>query len=272
MAMNEFQRLSYLSSIGIESYVPRLVLPFAPKPMLCELPRTVFVSTHAESFTFPENERRLKLESSSPVIVTLEAANAILPVNSLLDNLFPNKKTIQSTLIGTHKAPAPIESVKSQLVESFSLSIVRPVDGVMIVDSRDTKLALPTELLLRNVLQTIFPSQALRLNQDILRWPMMENSFAKPNVDDARAELQTWLSVQHERQPIDFLWLMGRNASVYFLSQEVLPAEYLWCSVSLAQLNSKALILPSLNELLLRPQSKKQLYSALQLYHFSNHE
>jgi hypothetical protein len=268
--MNEFQRLHYLSSMGIDSYMPRLILPFAPQPILCEFPEAVFVPTCSESFTSPHSERSLGSDLS--VVVPLEETNAILPVNSLLDNLFPNKKTIQSTLNVVHKTSALVESIKSQLVESFSLSIVRPVDGVMIIDSRDTQLALPTELLLRNLLRAIFPSQTLRLNEDVLRWPMIENSFAKPHINDARTELQTWLSVQHESQPIDFLWLMGKNASLYFLAEETPLAESLWCSVSLAQSDNKALILPSLNELLLQPQLKKRLYVALQSYHFPNHE
>jgi hypothetical protein len=280
VVMNELQRLGYLSSLEIESYMPRLGLPFAPKPMLCDLSDAVFVSPEHESVeSSSEALESEALESEVPeVVVTLEATRAILPVGSLLDNIFPNEKIIQATLPSVHKTSASLALSTSQepatphLIESFSLTIVRPVDGVMIIDSRNTKLALPTELLLRNVLRTIFPSQTLRLNEDVLRWPMIENNFAKRNIDDARTELQTWLSVQHENQPIHFLWLMGINASLYFLPPENILTEYLWRSISLAQFTTKALVLPSLNELLHRPQLKKQLYIALQDYHFSPHE
>ncbi len=153
-------------------------------------------------------------------------------------------------------------------VAAFSLSVWRPIDNLMIIDSRNTKLALPTELLLTNILRSFFPTEILDLKNEVLRWPMIENNFATHTLVDAKTELQTWLSVQCEIRPIKYLWLMGDNASNYFLSLETERNIYLWQSILLADSSINALILPSCNELLQRPLLKNQLSSAFKRYHF----
>ena len=178
------------------------------------------------------------------------------------------KKVVRSAAVPVSAADILAQlDTKPVTIEPFSLSIWRPLDGVMIIDSRNTKLALPTELLLNNVLRSVFSTQAIKPQEEVLRWPMIENSFAKRSKSDARTELQTWLSVQHEIRPIRYLWLMGSNAATYLLPESVEYTVSIFNKLALLDSTLGALVLPSLNELLQKPSSKKQLLSALRDYH-----
>jgi hypothetical protein len=263
--MNELQRQHYLSALGVDTYMPRWHLPFAPQSNVCELPvipNDVQASANMET----------KVESVTSQIQLVQViktlSNEASPVNHLMGDILETKKAVKSVALTTNAADILAQlNTKPITIDAFSLSIWRPVEGVMIIDSRNTKLALPTELLLNNILRSVFSNQALKPQEEVLRWPMIENSFAKRTADDARTELQTWLSVQHELRPIRYLWLMGSNATTYLVQQQISVADTIFQSVTLADPIIQALNLPSLNELLQNPSTKKTLFSALHRYH-----
>ncbi len=263
--MNELQRQHYLSALGVDTYMPRWYLPFAPISVLCELPV-------AEVETPWLDRLEVKIESltapthSQPVSKSISPDAS--PVNNLIGDILETKKITKAINQPTSAADILAQlDTKPLTIEPFSLSIWRPLDGVMIIDSRNTKLALPTELLLNNVLRSVFSNQALKPQEEVLRWPMIENSFAKRSKSDARTELQTWLSVQHEIRPIRYLWLMGSNAATYFLPESVEYTVSIFNKIALLDSTFGALVLPSLNELLQKPSSKQKLFSALRDYH-----
>ena len=263
--MNELQRQHYLSALGVDTYMPRWHLPYAPLSVVCELP---LASIDVQSPTKIE----ASVESVAPLIqtahLTKTLSNEVSPVNNLMGDILETKKAIKSATLPTSAADILAQlNAKPVTIDAFSLSIWRPVEGVMIIDSRNTKLALPTEILLNNILRSIFSNQTLKPQEEILRWPMIENSFAKRTVDDARTELQTWLSVQNEIRPIRYLWLMGSNAAAYLLPAQTVISDALFQSVALADSTIHALNLPSLNELLQKPATKQKLFSALRQYH-----
>lgn len=261
--MNELQRQHYLSALGVDTYMPRWHLPFAPHSIVCELPSAPIDTL---SSTKIESKVDSVIPQSKHVIKTL--SNEVSPVNNLMGDILETKKTVKPAAVPTSAADILAQlNTKPVTIEAFSLSIWRPIDGVMIIDSRNTKLALPTELLLNNILRSIFSNQALKPQEEVLRWPMIENSFAKRTADDARTELQTWLSVQHEIRPIRYLWLMGANATTYLLPPQTSIADTLFQPVSVADSAIQALSLPSLNELLQNPSNKQKLFSALRQYH-----
>lgn len=261
--MNELQRQSYLSALGVDTYMPRWHLPFAPASVVCDLSEVVNDAPLQET-------PAIKAESNfAPIQLAQSVApvNEKSPVSHLMGDMLDSKKSAKPALnpISAADILAQLDA-KPIVIEAFSLSIWRPIEGVMIVDSRNTKLALPTELLLNNILRSVFSDQALKSQEEVLRWPMIENSFAKRTINDARIELQTWLSVQHEIRPLRYLWLMGTNAASYLLPENATYSQSVFNGVNLDDSSIKALILPSLNELLQKPAFKQQLYSALQHY------
>lgn len=134
---------------------------------------------------------------------------------------------------------------------------------MLVLDVRDAQLALPTELLLSNMLRAYTPDVTPHLGEELLRWPMVENRFVSRTVDDACAELQTWLAVESELRPVSCLWLMGYKAAAYFVAQDVSLETKLFQRVPLSVGGLSALYLPSLNELLQAPQQKSAVWKAL---------
>jgi len=290
--MNELQRQHYLSALGVDTYMPRWHLPFAPISIACELPAVILNAQRQEN---PAVKTESNFVQAQPVHTIKSVSTELSPVNQLMGDLLQAKKSgkpvvtvsnnavpanLGSTNSGavnsvpTNAMPINAADILAQLdakpitIESFTLSVWRPLEGVMIIDSRNTRLALPTELLLNNILRSVFSQQVLKPLEEVLRWPMIENSFAKRTVNDARIELQTWLSVQHEINPVRQLWLMGVNAASYLLPETTIYKDSHFQSVSLADSSIKALVLPSLNELLQKPAAKQQLFSANHRYQF----
>jgi hypothetical protein len=267
--MNELHRQMYLSALGVDTYMPRWYLPFAAQSIACELP----VATEATAPNTPQVgvqvEYIVKPNLIQSALQTLSVTPS--PVNHIIGDILDTKKAAKQNiqLIGAAEILAQLNT-KPVTLDPFSLSIWRPVDGVMVIDSRNTKLALPTELLLNNVLRSVFSHQALKSQEEVLRWPMIENSFAKRSSLDARNELQTWLSVQNEIRPIRYLWLMGLNSAAYLLPETDMYAELLFKATSVVGISINALILPSLNELLKNPASKQKLFAAISAYHLAS--
>lgn len=250
--MNELERQAYLSAFGIESYMPRWRLPFAPESVPCVLPVLENAKPEQGDSLLIAPEARPS-EAVSTVTVDLlanlkERPAPVAPVNA--DSIL---KTLEE-----NKLPA---------LQPFSLSIWRPVSGMLIVDSRNTTLALPTDLLLNNILRACLGNEKFNLSEEILRWPMIENRFVSRTAVDARNELQTWLAVENELRPINRLWLLGDDASSYFISQDINAMENHWKTVPVAGLSGNmdltALLMPSLNEILKNPLDKARLWAAI---------
>lgn len=251
--MNELQRQAYLSALGIENYAPRWLLPSAPVSVACVIP--VFDIPIAPIVTSPV----------SLVAATIEA-------HTQRNSPAPNLLTTIADLGEQKKAPLAINAAailqqldekKAPVVQPFSLSVYRPQPGFLIIDSRNTKLALPTEVLLNNLLRAHFKAGQFGFGEEVLRWPMIENRFVSRTEDDARNELQTWLAVENELRPIHTLWLMGESAACYWLASGSDWSASCWTAQSIKDLSLQALILPSLNQLLQNPAQKSRLWACL---------
>ncbi len=268
--MNELRRQHYLSALGVDTYMPRWLLPFAPMPVACELPDNtsdIYSGEHSSRSVKPVASPQ-QIESILNPRVYDPLPTESSPVNHLIGEMLKVKETAKPAARLSSAADILAQlNIKPATVEPFSLSVWRPLEGVMIVDSRKTQLALPTELFLNNILRAVFSNQEYKNQEEILRWPMIENSFAKRTAKDARNELQTWLSVQHEIRPVRYLWLMGVNAATYLLPDSTAYNESLYKIVPVTDFSIQALVMPSLNEILQSPSTKQKLFSALGFFH-----
>lgn len=259
--VNELQRQAYLSALGIENYMPRMILPFAPSSSVCELP--VFAEPR-------ETTSQQDTLSPIPVIAAEVTSQANTTRNTAASDILADVVHAKKSSVPVNAASIleQLETKKAPIVEPFALSLWRPVSGFLIVDSRNSSLALPTELLLNNILRTFLPTIKPDLREEVMRWPMIENRFVSRTADNARNELQTWLAVENELRPIDRLWLMGDNAARYLLSEDIKPADACWQEHSLnltgAGVNLlRAVVLPSLVELLQNPLLKARLWASV---------
>jgi len=245
--MNELQRQAYLSSFGIENYMPRWVLPAAPES------RQVFIPCEPlmEGYSLDVPEPKAEAESLVKGVADQTLA--------LLDEPAPKP------------APEPVSAASilellgssTVAIAPFSLSVWRPQAGFLLIDARAVTLALPTELLLVNILKAVFSLDLTDLQEEVLRWPAVENRFVKQTLESARSELQTWLAVENELRPIKRLWLLGENSARYLLAADQSYADLLWQQPVIPHLALPALVLPSLSELLQSPALKSRLWSCL---------
>lgn len=251
--MNELQRQVYLSVFGIENYMPRWHLPFAPESVACLVP-VITPTLEVASISVSA------IPSQPPIAVTTSLERE--PPHRLLADI--NAPSSAPVRISVASILQQLEEKPVDIVPPFSLSVWRPAPGFLVIDSRNTTLALPTELLLHNILRVVIGNQLSGLQEEVLRWPMVENRFVSRTAADACAELQTWLAVEHELRPVTQLWLMGDNATRYLFAGESEPTENWWQRHSLPNIGLPALILPSLNQLLQQSQLKARLWACIQ--------
>ncbi len=248
--MNEHQRQAYISALGIDSYMPRWHLLQAPLPVACALPVL-------PNYSIADTRATISFTAKEPAPTPVD-------VSSLLADMALLKKPITPAVLESSIPSAPLNTSSERIaVAPFSLSIWRPLPGFLVLDVRKTNLALPTELFLSQILRACFGGEAQPLDEEVLRWPMVENRFVSTTQDDARAELQTWLTVEHELRPISRLWLMGYNAAAFLVPHGTSLDEALFRPVTSAVANLPALYTPNLSELLQRPLLKATLWKAL---------
>jgi hypothetical protein len=247
--MREIRRQEYLQTIGIETYIQRWKIPFAAESYLCD-----------QSFSWVEQTEILPLDvnaqnqqlSMAPAINLCQVLDVVVEKNTVKNNPYRVDALLQQ-----------FEDKKSLQVQSFSLNVWRPAPGFLVVAARNVN-AMPTELLLNNFLRFYLQQNQLVLSEEVLRWPAIENSKMALTEKDACAELQTWLSVQHEFQSIKTLWFFG-DIYRYFASEfsklnDECSIEF--CDIKLDPANSiTAKIFPDLSQFLLRPQLKAKLLS-----------
>lgn len=251
--MNELQRQAYLSALGIENYAPRWLLPTAPVSVACAMP--------------------IQLITGEPLVVSSVTVFSVVVENPPENrNTSPNLLNTIADLGEQKKAPLAVnaalilqqlEGKKAPVVQPFSLSVYRPQPSFLVIDSRNTKLALPTEVLLNYILRAHLGGSSFSLGEEVLRWPMVENRFVSRTENDARNELQTWLAVENELRPINKLWFMGESAARYWMAADSDWQELCWTTQPIADLPLHALVLPSLNQLLQNPSQKSRLWACL---------
>lgn len=259
--INELQRQAYLSALGIENYMPRMILPFAPSSIVCELP----VCTDIQAQPLQQDQ----VIANSPASGAFAQVTPVAPISNvaamdILADVNPVKKT--AAPVNAASILEQLETKKAPSLEPFALSLWRPIEGFLVIDSRNTGLALPTELLLNNLLRVFLSIEKPDLREEVMRWPMIENRFVSRTAADARNELQTWLAVENELRPINRLWLMGDNAARYLLPDDITPTDVYWQEQSLASSGVSAMnavILPSLNQLLQQPLLKSRFWASV---------
>jgi hypothetical protein len=256
--MQEIRRQEYLQAIGIEAYIPRWKIPFAAESHLCD--QSFEWSNHTKADVaiiepIQVDNPNYQQDQLPPAIDLHQVLNSVVEKTQVKNNPSRIGDILQQ-----------IEDKKSLQIQSFSLSVWRPAAGFLIVAARNVN-AMPTELLLNNFLRFYLQQSQLVLSEEVLRWPTIENSKMALNEKDACAELQTWLSVQHEFQSIKTLWFFG-DIYRYFISEFSTSNDRSLiesCDIKLDQAKStqtiRAKLLPDLSQFLLQPQLKEKLLS-----------
>ena len=295
--MNEIQRQQYLDAIGIDTYMPRWILPRAASPFSCQpvLPQAeanhqAIAQAAAVNPAISEREGRAEIAApAGGAIVVTEPLNEQSAVAAASPQPEIPAKTapldvlasIEGAPEAAKKSSAPVsaKSILDALSDEkrpdprFALSLWRVNEDLMVVDSRHSELALPTEPLLRNILSALgFAPQPLP-NAEVLRWPMFENNYEPQGQAIARETLQAMLEGMLESQPCKYLLLMGAEACHYILSEAHLGEgfdpqaslkSHLGQSFVMEEMSVSAIVVPSLNDMLQQPLLKRDTWRAIQ--------
>lgn len=265
--MNERQRTAYLEAMGIQAFVPRWVLPAAapsrqaplpePEPLAAAdavpseelaLDEAAVVQANGEPRKAP-NQRVAGVVSG---IMGELAGREPAPVEPKADPATSQAKRVLDVLA----EPVPTETVH------FSLCLWRVTDALMVIDSHQTKQALPTNVLLSNILF----AKGLRASlprPEVLNWPVPGVVEGEGGWTHAREMVQAFLNARFERQPVQAVWLMGEPAYRAVCSAEGNYQESTGQLRDLAALGCLAVILPSLTDMLRSPSLKAPAWQAI---------
>lgn len=269
--MNEHRRAQYLDALGIDSFVPRYVLPAALPPKLCELP-----AGNEPSSARPQREDQAqqvgKVAGVSGVTdarpqAVVSIANILATSDSSEPSLEP-KITSSSVLdASASDALAPLlsdikASVSTLPSARFSLALWR-VGQVQIIDARRPGEALPIHALLTNMLKAQGLLSTALPREEILNWPLVKNG-SDSSWAAARQMVEAFLEGHLQAHPISQFLLFGRDAYLAVLGAEPAFVERLYTRVNLAAFDAEALVMPSLTDILYRPELKRAVWVAMQ--------
>lgn len=248
--ITEYQRQNYLHGLGIETYVPRWLLLNAPQPFSIELPS--FLNGNC---VVDVSSKIIWTEGLRELIPEISAATCRRSAVEVLEELVEHK----TATIPVVAAPlVPATAVKA---EPFALTIWRMSGEFLVIDSRDSGKALPTNRLLQQIMSALYRMEISLGQEEVFRWPLAETeSLSTSNAYDT---LYAWLDVETEHRPVRYVFLFGEAAAQYLLPSDRSYAQSLWQWQELSVRNVQALISPSLIELLQKPLLKRHLWHCL---------
>lgn len=224
--------MQYLDAMGIDSFVPRFLLPGANAPIPCSLSAV------------PEGTSD---QQDKPDIAPVVEGFASVPL-------------VQSGPTSEDDTESASASVENQASASFSLALWRVGERLQVIDSRQSGDALPTQSLLGNILSVIGMSIPPLSNVEILHWPMHAKAQDK-SWCAATQMVQGFLEARFADKPVSHLWLFGEDACRAVLGAQA--AVGLFQRQRLETLAVDAIVLPSLGALLYRPELKIDVWRAL---------
>lgn len=262
--MHELQRHQYLNALGIDSYMPRVLLGYAPAPRACELP--VFDDNQIETrpattalVTPAQPDSEVDVSSTGAAAPTDIAATLNNALKSL-DNDRPRRNIEQISENLT--APKP-----QQGVSIMHLHFWRPLPGLLIVDEHEAASGFPKETLLSNILMLTRQLSLDGASGERVRIPHSQELANLYSKDELGDELHAWLEAEVTNNGITELWVLGSTlASILMSRQEPAIKPFQRGRLNLLASVSPAVdvcILPSLTNILKEPSLKRALWHCL---------
>lgn len=252
--MNERQRMHYLDALGIDTFVPRFVLPVAKLSAPCALPAVA--AAEPESVLVNEPVHGL----ASPVVGGEE--------RRVLDDIVratqipgPSKNDDASeTASLSASLDAPLSEATAAPVR-FSLALWH-LGKVQVIDSRRQGDALPTDALLSNILQAVGCLDLNLPKAEMLQWPMVERQ-QHGGWPAAQELVQGFLDGRLLSRPVAYLFLFGDDAARAVLGEGCDITQTRYACVPVPAFEAEAIVLPSLAEILYQPECKRDVWRAL---------
>lgn len=257
---DELRRQAYLEAMGVECYLPRLLLPGARPSALCEMPD--WLPPVAESQPGPG-------ESAGAVAASAAAGNepAIAGRSGAAD--------IQQLLDGTDvpkraaRAPTDIAATRQRsgaAIPRFSLSLVR-AGRILLVDDglgRDVDPQLYLHLL--HSLLFALGGSAPEPSLDAFNWPLarVRGGHVDQSQTAAREALTAYLDKQLQQGGAQYLLLMGDTTAGHVLGEAAEGGRRNGELLSHPQLSARCLVTASAARALSEPALKPVIWRDVQ--------
>ncbi len=264
--MNELQRTQYLEELGIDVFVPRLLLPAAKTSLQAQLPVAEIgsksVSVLPASSVVAGGGPVLGSSGAPRENVSSSVSGIVTNIMGVLGGIVEPPKTDKAAVVAKPVVVSGTELAETaQDSAAFSLSLWRVTSSVMVIDTHHPKQALPTSALLSNILLAKDFKQRLPA-PEILTWPVFSHAESKGSWVDAGDMVNAFLSARLSSQPAQYLWLMGESA-FRAITQRQDYSTQLGAALDMPELSTLALVLPSLTEMLVSPELKRHTWSAI---------
>lgn len=258
--LNERQRTQYLEAMGIHTFVPRRVLPGAAAPKQAALPQ---VPAPAQSNPAQQSAATVvpPKAGATPAPSTPRAASGMVSgiVGELQERVKRPAGAGEQRSSPAKRVLAALDDKATEQTVHFALSLWRVSPSLLVIDSHQSKQALPTGTLLNNILF----AKGLRASlarPEVLTWPMAGGSGGWL---EAREMVHAFLQARLERQPVTSLWLMGEAS---YRAVDANDEDYQQCIGQLHDLtsfNCVATVLPGLADMLRNPSLKVPAWQAI---------
>lgn len=266
--VSELQRQAYLDAMGVDCYIPRLVLPAALPSQLCEMPANEILAEDQPPWEQSGStadgagavgQAAVATEASTAVPTTASRSNtSAAAVQALFDDIDPNPRAKARAASNVEAGAGP--KATASTIPHFHLTIVRGAN-VLLVDnglSADTDSAEYLRLL-QNMLHAIGAGKP-QLSIDSFRWPMTKSGNVDQGETAARQTLQAFLAKQAGQLKVAYLLVMGEVAA-HYLSEEALPTGSF---VAHTQMDVQLIHTQSASRMLVEPAIKRQVWQDLQ--------
>lgn len=277
---NETRRRYYLQALGVDLYYPRQALagakassPVKPLPFESSLE----VVTPLSSSVSAEVDLSTKSAANELIQTPIKAEAKKVPSKKLDIEL----ETASKTRKDKNNKLEIVASKPSTASVRFTLRVWRISNQILIVDSRDAELALPTDTLLRNIVVALGFNQNEISKSETLRWPLMRYTDPVQSELDAKAMVQAFIEAQQQKHGFTTVFLLGENSARFALSAKENDeketneppdntppdkasnqSKTLWKTIELVEA-CVGIVLPSLADLLQEPDLKKKTWQCI---------
>ncbi|MGI1678777.1 MAG: hypothetical protein K6L75_08605 [Cellvibrionaceae bacterium] len=289
---SEQRRLYYLQAMGIDGYYPRYQLPGAAVPVACEHIFDKEFEFLADSVVagaplLQQAEKQVSPITSQKETIAQEGVASIKERSKIANDIAQDLVAVKNRREKSNGMPLLAESDSEKYAErnsnvkvnNFNLCVWRISDDLIIIDTNQPHLALPTEKLLFNIVRALGYSLTELPRSTQLRWPSVGRA-SSPDEDSARGMIEAFLIAENNKKSFSKMLLMGNNAAKY-----VLPAKNRKdeggsavntfnfnalvshsFDVSTADISAKAIVVPSLTVLLQKPKFKSITWQSIQSF------
>lgn len=257
--------MQYLDAMGIEMFVPRMLLPNSMPARQCPLPEAVSASA-APVLVDPE-----ALVSTLKPAKQLHVESRVLPelargVHELV--VAPTTAPPETVVESPSQTDVSEASEPPPEIARFSLSLWWIGEDVLVLDSREPRAALPTDRLLANML-VVAGLMTLNLpkSQELV-WPLSGSSGRDQSWRAASEMVNELLETRTATRPVKYVLLFGENSARALLDgddciKDKLLVEMIGDVLPLERFSAKLALLPSLADILREPAKKPLVWQSL---------